>query len=70
MRFWCGFFSYRAEGDPALNRFVLKFFLILLILYGGLQMLEVTDLAVSNLKDYMAQNNVDSALRVALMQGG
>jgi Fe-S cluster assembly iron-binding protein IscA len=33
-------------------------------------MLEVTDLAVSNLKDYMAQNNVDSALRVALMQGG
>ncbi|MCA1764910.1 MAG: Fe-S cluster assembly protein HesB [Desulfobulbaceae bacterium] len=33
-------------------------------------MLEVTDLAVSNLKDYMAQNSVDSALRVALMQGG
>ena len=30
----------------------------------------VTDLAVSKLKEYMAQNNIDSALRVALMQGG
>ena len=33
-------------------------------------MLEVTELAITNLKDYMAQNKVDSALRVALMQGG
>ena len=33
-------------------------------------MLEVTDLAIKNLKDYMDQNNIDSALRVALMQGG
>ena len=33
-------------------------------------MLEVTDLAITNLKAYMEQNNVDSALRVALMQGG
>ena len=30
----------------------------------------VTDLAVSKLKEYMEQNNIDSALRVALMQGG
>ncbi|MBU0485140.1 MAG: Fe-S cluster assembly protein HesB [Proteobacteria bacterium] len=33
-------------------------------------MLEVSDLAIENLKAYMEQNNVDSALRVALMQGG
>jgi hypothetical protein len=30
----------------------------------------VTDLAVDKLKEYLAQNNIDSALRVALMQGG
>jgi iron-sulfur cluster assembly protein len=30
----------------------------------------VTDLAVSKLKEYMEQNNIDSALRVSLMQGG
>jgi iron-sulfur cluster assembly protein len=30
----------------------------------------VTNLAVSKLKEYMEQNNIDSALRVALMQGG
>jgi hypothetical protein len=30
----------------------------------------VTDLAVSKIKEYMEQNNIDSALRVALMQGG
>ncbi|NTV13932.1 MAG: Fe-S cluster assembly protein HesB [Desulfobulbaceae bacterium] len=33
-------------------------------------MLEVTKLALSNLKAYLEQNNIDSALRVALMQGG
>ena len=33
-------------------------------------MLEVTELALTNLKDYLEQNNIDSALRVALMQGG
>ena len=33
-------------------------------------MLEVTDLAVSNLKSYMEQNSIDSAVRIALMQGG
>lgn len=30
----------------------------------------VTDLAIDKLKEYMEQNNIDSALRVALMQGG
>ncbi|MBW1637242.1 MAG: Fe-S cluster assembly protein HesB [Deltaproteobacteria bacterium] len=30
----------------------------------------VTDLAVDKLKEYMQQNNIDSALRIALMQGG
>jgi len=30
----------------------------------------VTDLAVEKLKEYMQQNNINSALRVALMQGG
>jgi Fe-S cluster assembly iron-binding protein IscA len=30
----------------------------------------VTDLAVDKLKDYMEQNKIDSALRIALMQGG
>ena len=30
----------------------------------------VTDLAVDKLKEYMEQNKIDSALRIALMQGG
>ncbi len=33
-------------------------------------MLEVTESAVTNLKSYMEENNIDSPLRVALMQGG
>jgi len=33
-------------------------------------MFEVTDLATQNLKSYMEQNNIDSALRVAIMGGG
>ena len=30
----------------------------------------VTDLAVTKLKEYLSQNNIESALRIALMQGG
>lgn len=30
----------------------------------------VTDLAINKLKEYMEQNKIDSALRIALMQGG
>ncbi len=30
----------------------------------------VTDIAVDKLKEYMEQNKIDSALRIALMQGG
>jgi hypothetical protein len=39
---------------------------------GGVFMseLNVTDLAVAKLKEYMQANNIVSALRVALMQGG
>jgi hypothetical protein len=33
-------------------------------------MVEVTDLAIQNLKAYMQENNIDSPLRIALMQGG
>jgi len=33
-------------------------------------MLEVTELATQNLKSYMEQNKIDSALRVAIMGGG
>jgi Fe-S cluster assembly iron-binding protein IscA len=33
-------------------------------------MLDITDLAVKNLKAYMAENKVDSSVRIALMQGG
>ena len=33
-------------------------------------MFEVTELATQNLKSYMEQNNIDSALRVAIMGGG
>ena len=33
-------------------------------------MFNVTDLAIKNLKDYMEQNTIDSAIRVAIMQGG
>lgn len=32
--------------------------------------LTVTELAVTKLKEYMEANKIDSALRVALMQGG
>jgi len=37
---------------------------------GGLFMLAVTDSAIKNLKSYLEQNNIDSAIRVAIMQGG
>jgi Fe-S cluster assembly iron-binding protein IscA len=30
----------------------------------------VTDQAVKKLKEYLEQNNISSALRIALMQGG
>jgi Fe-S cluster assembly iron-binding protein IscA len=33
-------------------------------------MFEVTELATENLKSYLEQNNIDSALRIAIMQGG
>ena len=33
-------------------------------------MFEVTESAIKNLKSYLEQNNIDSAVRVALMQGG
>ncbi|HFQ80296.1 MAG TPA: Fe-S cluster assembly protein HesB [Desulfobacterales bacterium] len=33
-------------------------------------MLEVSELAITKLKEYIAQNNIDSAIRVSLMQGG
>ena len=33
-------------------------------------MLEVTDLASKKLKDYLADNNIESPVRVSLMQGG
>ena len=33
-------------------------------------MLEVTGSAVENLKTYLEQNNIESAVRIALMQGG
>lgn len=33
-------------------------------------MLEVTELATKNLKTYLEENNIDSPVRVALMQGG
>ncbi len=33
-------------------------------------MFEVTDMARRNLKAYLEQNNISSAIRIALMQGG
>ncbi len=33
-------------------------------------MLKITDKAIENLKSYLEQNNIDSAIRVAMMQGG
>ncbi|MBM9521129.1 Fe-S cluster assembly protein HesB [Desulforhopalus vacuolatus] len=32
--------------------------------------LTVTDLAVTKLAEYLADNSIESALRIALMQGG
>ncbi len=33
-------------------------------------MLIVTDSAMENLKSYLEQNNIDSDIRISLMQGG
>jgi hypothetical protein len=33
-------------------------------------MLEVTNSAVENLKTYLADNNIESSVRISLMQGG
>ncbi len=33
-------------------------------------MLEVTEMAIGKLKEYLEQNNINSAVRIALMQGG
>ncbi|MDH4317601.1 MAG: Fe-S cluster assembly protein HesB [Desulfobulbaceae bacterium] len=33
-------------------------------------MFEVTSQAAENLKSYLAQNNIESAIRIALMKGG
>ena len=33
-------------------------------------MFEVTSTAVENLKSYLEQNKIESAVRIALMQGG
>ena len=33
-------------------------------------MFEVTSTALENLKSYLSQNKIDSAIRIALMQGG
>ncbi|MEK6197704.1 MAG: Fe-S cluster assembly protein HesB [Desulfobacterales bacterium] len=33
-------------------------------------MFEITELATQNLKSYMEENKIDSALRIALMGGG
>ena len=38
--------------------------------FGGQAMLEVTEIAINSLKSYMTENNIDSPIRVALMQGG
>ena len=35
-----------------------------------MNMLEVTVMAVEKLKEYLQQNSISSAVRVALMQGG
>ncbi len=33
-------------------------------------MLQITDKAIENLKSYLEQNSIESAIRVAMMQGG
>lgn len=33
-------------------------------------MLKITDTAIENLKSYLEQNSIDSAIRIAMMQGG
>ncbi len=32
--------------------------------------LNVTDIAVTKLTEYLAENSIESALRIAMMQGG
>ena len=32
-------------------------------------MVEVTEIAIKNIKEYLSQNNIDSAIRVAMMGG-
>lgn len=33
-------------------------------------MIEITDLAVKNVKDYLNQNKIESAVRISMMSGG
>ncbi len=33
-------------------------------------MLKITDKAIENLKSYLEQNSIESAIRIAMMQGG
>ncbi|WP_417911773.1 IscA/HesB family protein [Candidatus Electronema sp. TJ] len=33
-------------------------------------MIEITDLAVKNVKDYLDQNKIESAVRISMMSGG
>jgi len=47
-----------------------NFIILLLYLKEVFFMLEVSELAITKLKEYIAQNNIDSAIRVSLMQGG
>ena len=46
------------------------YFLDIIFIFMEDVMFEVTSTAVENLKAYLSQNNIDSAVRIALMQGG
>jgi len=64
--------TYRPDNDifnwQTKQRFFLCYFFILQEVF--MSDFTVTDQAVEKLKEYLEQNNISSALRIALMQGG
>ena len=49
---------------------VLTFLFFINLFSRRIEMLEITEAAIAKLKEYVEQNKIDSAIRIALMQGG
>ncbi len=71
LRFLSGRMTSEVQRRQTRNRAVLKTFRTSVNVRRHLMSdFNVTDQAVTKLKEYMQANNIESALRVAMMQGG